>query len=268
MLSLLTLNIQAASLPRAKLIMEWLDSRDDDLIILTETSNGTGTEFLLAQCRAAGLGVVHTKSSDGDRGCAIIGRVPVTADPTLTARVSLPGRAVAVRVATQPAISVLGLYVPSSDRAPTKVAKKRTFLTTVASGLAALALAPAERAHLVVGGDYNVIDRDHQPPYKAFLPFEYEFLDTLGQLGLTDTHRDMHPDRQVYSWFGRGANGYRFDYFHTGAALTSRVTACDYLQEPRRQALTDHAAVTLSLDIAGAARTNDGRAIANAGALF
>src|SRR6185503_4590699 len=97
-LSLLTLNVQAASLPRAKLIMEWLDSRDDDLIILTETSNGTGTEFLLAQCRTAGLDVVHTKSSDGDRGCAIVGRVPVTAHPTLIPHVSLPGRAVAVRV--------------------------------------------------------------------------------------------------------------------------------------------------------------------------
>ncbi len=248
MLSVLTLNVQAAALPRARRLLAWLDARDDSLIILTETSNGPGTTYLLEQCRAAGLHVIHTPSPDGDRGCAIVSRLPTTARPDLIAGITLPGRAVAVTVNTDPAITVLGLYVPSSDRAPTKVAKKRTFLTSVVDGLRGLTA--DQRAHSIIGGDYNVISRDHQPRYPGFLSFEYEFLDALEQLDLADAHQRLHPATQAHSWIGRRGNGYRFDYLHTGAALTPYLASCNYLHYPREHQLSDHAAVTATLRLA------------------
>ncbi|WP_158632573.1 endonuclease/exonuclease/phosphatase family protein [Verrucosispora sp. FIM060022] len=252
MLSVLTINVQAAAPARAQRLLTWLLNRDDDVIILTETSNGPGTRHLLTELGAAGLTVTHQHSPDSDRGCAIATRVPSRPAPHLTAGISLPGRAPAVTLDTEPAITVLGLYVPSSDRAPNKVAKKRTFLTTVQETLTRLAT--TDRAHLVVGGDYNVISRDHQPRYPGFLAFEYEFLDTLSDLGLADIHQHLHPGVQAHSWIGRGGNGYRFDYLHAGPGLQPHLSTATYLHQPRLDGLTDHAAHTVNIDVWAAVR--------------
>jgi exodeoxyribonuclease-3 len=240
--------VQAAALPRAAQLLTWLTSRDDDLIILTETSNGPGTRDLLDWYRGAGAHVLHSRTGDGDRGCAIVSRLPLHPRPDVTQAVTLPGRAVAATIDTDPAVTVVGLYAPSSDRAPDKVARKQRYLSSV---LDALRRHPdAERSHLVLGGDYNVIPRDHQPRHRAFLPFEYAFLDTLrDEFGLLDAYRHLHPGVPAHSWFGRGGNPYRFDYFHLGAGLAGTLTGCAYLHEPRERAYSDHAAVTLTLDI-------------------
>ncbi len=245
MLSLLTFNLQAAALARAERILGWLARRDDHAVVLTETSNGPGTAHLLDRFRDAGMIVDHRRSLDGDRGCALVSRIPARVRPDLTEGISLPGRAVALTLNTEPAVTLLGLYVPSSDRAPAKVAKKKTFLTSTLDAIAAIS--DDERRQLVVTGDYNVISRHHEPRYPAFQPFEYDFLDQLAALGLADVHEHLHPGLQVHSWYGRGGNGYRFDYFHTGADLTTAVTGYVHLPDVRTGGLSDHDAVTLTL---------------------
>ncbi|MEU7611081.1 endonuclease/exonuclease/phosphatase family protein [Micromonospora sp. NPDC049204] len=247
MLSILTINVQAAALARAQNLLTWLLQRDDHLIILTETSNGPGTQHLLAGLRAAGMSVTHQPSLDADRGCAIASRIPTRPAPHLTAGITLPGRAPAVTIDTHPGVAIVGLYVPSSDRAPAKLAKKRAFLNTVTDALTRLSA--DDRANLVVGGDYNVISRDHQPRYPGFQSFEYEFLDALAAVKLTDVHRTLHPDVQAYSWIGRNGSGYRFDYLHAGAALMPTVVSSTYLHQPRQAKLTDHAALTACLNV-------------------
>jgi exodeoxyribonuclease-3 len=246
-LSLLTINLQATGLPRAAKIYDWLADRDDHAAVLTETSNGPGTAHLLDRFRAEGRTVLGMRSPDGDRGAAIVSRLAMTPRPDVTASISHVGRAVAVTLATDPAITLLGIYVPSSDRKPAKVAKKRAFLSSVLAAIESMT--DDERAGLVLVGDYNVISRDHRPRYPAFQPFEYEFLDGIAELGMTDAYEHLNPGRQVHSWYGRGGNGYRFDYFHTGAAVTSQLVSCDYLQQPRLLGITDHAAVSMDLSV-------------------
>jgi len=265
-LSLLTLNIQAAALPRAKALLRWLDGRPEHVFILTETSAGDGTAHLLDQCRRAGLDVIHTPDP-ADRGVALVGRVPLVARPDLVAGVSLPGRVAAATIDSRPELTVVGIYVPSSDRAPDKLARKRDFVTSL---LAAVDRFPdTVRGSLVLSGDYNVITRDHQPPYPGFLPFEYQMLDTLEDHGLVDAHQHCSPGVQAHSWIGRSGNGYRFDYFHVGATLTGRIAACSYLHEPRELKLTDHAAAALTLDLpAVTRRAADSSGLAGAGTLF
>lgn len=267
MLSIITVNIQAAALPRAQALLRWLDQRNDDAVIVTETSHGPGTTHLLHQCQAAGLVVLREPGVPGDRGCALISRHPIHTDPDLLAGISLPGRAVAGTLASDPPVTVIGVYVPSSDRAPAKVAKKQTFLATV---LAALRTLPhRQERHLVVGGDYNVIGHDHQPRYRGFLGFEYDFLDTLtGELGLLDAHQHLHPGVQEHSWIGRGGNGYRFDYLHTSPTLAAAIRTCTYLHEPRETGLSDHAAVTLGLAVNPAPGTLQHTPLSTAGTLF
>jgi exodeoxyribonuclease III len=244
-LSLLTLNLQAAALPRAGRLLTWLHARNDHAVVLTETSNGPGTAHLLDQCRQAGMFVEHRRSTDGDRGCAVISRIAATAQPALTAGISLPGRAAAVTLHTEPATTLLGIYVPSSDRAPAKISKKQAFLASILEAIADLP--EQQRRHLILAGDYNVISRHHQPRYSVFRAFEYAFIEQLTDLGMTDIHQHLHPGTQVHSWYGRGGNGYRFDYFHTGAAITADTTECAHLEEARTGKLTDHDAVTLTV---------------------
>ncbi|MDG4793074.1 endonuclease/exonuclease/phosphatase family protein [Micromonospora sp. WMMD1082] len=247
MLSILTVNIQATSRRRAEPLLRWLADRPEHVLLLTETSNGDGTAYLLDHFRRAGCHV-HHPTLDKDRGAALISRMPVTIRPDIAARLSIPGRAVAATIHTNPAVTVLGIYVPSSDRAPAKVERKRAFLASLTDTLNHL---PAdERAHLVLGGDYNVITRDHQPPYPGvWLPFEYALFDALTAVGLTDAHHHLTPGIPHHSWYGRAGNGYRFDYLHVGTALRDRLHSGSYLQEPRDQRLTDHAAVTLTLNL-------------------
>ena len=178
MLSILTVNIGAASRERAEVMLRWLAGRPESVFVLTETSAGDGTAYLLDRFRRAGYAVVHTPDANGDRGTAIVSRVRVAAPLTASfAGVTIPGRVAAVVLDTEPAIAVLGVYVPSRDRSANKTEKKQRF---VASLLQALDELPAElRDHVVLGGDYNVIPRTHRPLHPGFLPFEFGMLETL-----------------------------------------------------------------------------------------
>src|SRR5262249_15851933 len=108
---------------------------------------------------------------------------------------------------------------------------------------------PELRGRLIIGGDYNVIARNHQPLHPGFLPFELNLLETLERHGFVDAHQHCAPGTQAYSWIGRTGDGYRYDYFHTGHELGEQIRACAYLHETREQRLTDHAAVSLNLEV-------------------
>ncbi|MGH3922079.1 MAG: hypothetical protein ACRDTT_04275, partial [Pseudonocardiaceae bacterium] len=113
---------------------------------------------------------------------------------------------------------------------------------------------PRAFEHMIIGGDYNVIGRNHQPLHQGFLPFEFGLLETLEALSFLDAHELCHPGSQVYSWIGRTGDGYRYDYFHVACRLRSHVGGCTYLHDTREGRLTDHAAVTLQLQISDITR--------------
>jgi exodeoxyribonuclease III len=252
MLAILTINIGAAARERAGELLGWLARRSEDAFVLTETSAGSGTTYLLDRFRQAGYAVLHTPDANGDRGVALVSRVQVAEPLTAFAGVTIPGRVVAAVLDTTPVVAVAGVYVPSRDRSADKTEKKQTF---VASLLAALDALPADtRERLVLGGDYNVIGRTHQPLHAGFLPFEFGLLERLEAHGLADAHERCSPGMQAYSWIGRTGDGYRYDYFHVGPALVERLRACAYLHETREHRLTDHAAVSLTVSVDGIRR--------------
>lgn len=249
MVTAVTVNIGAASRERAERMLGWLAGRDDDVILLTETSAGEGTSYLLEQFRRAGYVVVNTADVDGDRGAALISRIPIAAASGLDpfGEVSIPARVAAAELCTTPRSWWVSVYVPSRDRSAHKTLRKEMFITSL---LKAVEQLPAgQRDHLVIGGDYNVIGRDHRPLHPGFLPFEFGLLDTLAAEGFVDVHARCVPGSQPYSWIGRTGDGYRYDYFHAGPSLAGAVTGCAYLHDTREQGLTDHAAVELRLDV-------------------
>jgi exodeoxyribonuclease-3 len=243
-LDLLTINLGATSRKRAERFVAWLSQRPEQVFMLTETSSGQGTAYLLNRLHRAGYHVVKTPDSD-DRGAALVSRVPVITELPLD--VTVPGRVAAAVLETEPRIMAVAVYVPSRDRTPEKANRKQVFLSSLLDALDGL---PDElRKTVVLGGDYNVISRSHRPQYRTFLPFEYDFLDSLGTRGLLDAHLHLWPDDQPHSWIGRTGDGYRYDYFHVDTAFAERIAASVYLHACREEGLTDHAAVNLVLDV-------------------
>lgn len=239
----ITLNIGAAASPRAGTILGWLHRRDDDVIVLTETSRGPGTELLSAGLTARGYEVIATPP-DNDRGVLIASRVRVRARLCARLDVTLPWRAAGVVLDTQPRLAVVGVYVPSRDRSPAKIARKKAFIRSFVKGLEGLP--STVREHLLIAGDYNVVSRRHHPPRKGYFSYEYAMHEELERLGFTAGHELDPTPRHPYSWVGRTGDGYLYDYVHLSDALHARLDACRYVQETRRRRLSDHAAVTFS----------------------
>jgi exodeoxyribonuclease III len=245
-LSVLTVNIGAASPERARLLLDWLAQRPEEVLVITETSAGPGTSWLLDRFRRAGFAVIKTADANGERGSALVSRVRVARDLTAEfATVSVPCRTSAAVLDTEPAISLVGVYVPSRDRSVGKTERKQRFIRTLVDACDKL---PGNlREHLLLGGDYNVIGRTHRPLHPGFLPFEFGLLDGLRERGLVDAYEHVAPGDQAYSWIGRTGDGYRYDYLHVGPGLADLIGACSYLHETRQLGLTDHAAMTLTL---------------------
>jgi exodeoxyribonuclease-3 len=247
-LNLLTFNIGAASQVRAAAILRWLRSRADDLIVLTETSGGAGTQLLADGLLADGF-TVRCRCDRGERGVLLATRVPIARDLSEQLDVTLPCRAAAVLLETVPRkLALVGVYIPSRDRSELKVARKEAFIASLLDGLRKLPT--AQREQLVVAGDYNAVARCHEPPLPGFFPWEYGLHDELEQIGLRSAH-ELRPRRDhPHSWIGRTGFRYLYDYVHVGTGLQRNVERCAYLHGPRERRLSDHAAVAVRLRIA------------------
>ena len=240
----LTLNIAVAAPARAEGILAWLGRRDDDVLILTETNGRPGTRLLIEGLAARGY-AIHATIDARERGVVVATRLPVKSFLDSQLQVTLPCRVAGVVLDTEPAVAVVGVYVPSRDRSPQKIERKRVFLESLLEGLRRL---PAGlRRHALLVGDYNAVARRHEPPLPGFFMYEYAFHDALEQLGLRAAHELGAPLAQPHSWIGRTGRGYLYDYMHVGHALQPLVQRCLYLHGPRQRGLSDHAAVALRL---------------------
>ncbi len=106
----------------------------------------------------------------------------------------------------------------------------------------------------MIAGDLNVLEPDHDPRYPVFGEWEYDFYRAFGLAGFDDAFRIKEPSAMDYSWFGRPSadgerNGYRFDHAFVSRAHHRAVVACRYDHSVRTAGLTDHSALTLTLDL-------------------
>ena len=242
-LTVTTLNVGAAAAPRARQLLRWLRTRGSDVLVLSETSAGAGTAVLAEGLRASGyqvLGACEPK----DRGVLIAVRGLAIETPMVKSAVTLPSRAVCARLDGSRSVSVLGVYVPSRDRSPAKVERKRGFIGSLLSFLHGLQ--PETRDWLMVVGDFNIVSRRHEPPLRGYFDFEYALFDAVEELGFRLAH-ELRPARTFpHSWIGRTGIGYLYDYVFVGRALHDRIESCRYLHGPRQNRLSDHAAITVS----------------------
>ena len=115
-----------------------------------------------------------------------------------------------------------------------------------------------ERPDLIISGDYNICHKPidiHDPVrlknVSGFLPVEREWLTNFLELGLIDSFRHLHPEKEQYSWWSYRANarernkGWRLDYLLITQDLKPRLKRALILQEAKH---SDHCPVLLELD--------------------
>lgn len=244
-LDVLTFNLNNPGRPRAERQFAFLTSRPEPVLVLTETAPSAGCDWLAQQFTEAGYHVEFPQPERGERGVMLVSRLALA--PSDTRVDYLPHRAVAAYVETdQGPVEVIGLYVPSRDTSPVKVARKQRFLRECC-----YALPSGHASQRVVIGDHNVIEPHHQPRYPFFRRWEYDFYKWFAEAGYVDAFRRLHPYAAEYSWVGRTGDGYRYDHVHVSESLTDTVRSCLYIHEPRTMEtrLTDHSALTVQLDL-------------------
>lgn len=245
-----TLNVGAAASARAQALLRWLRRRGSDVLVLSETSAGPGTDLLVTGLRDCGY-QVSGACEPRDRGVLIAARGDAFERAAVSASVTLSSRAVCVELEGSTALNILGVYVPSRDRSPSKIERKRNFIASLLSCLESME--PEVRDSLLIVGDFNVVSRHHDPPLRGYFQFEYDLFDTLDKFGFTPAHELRPSESFPHSWIGRTGTGYLYDYVFVGQALRDTVTKCQYLHGPRETRLTDHAAVTISCEFDEAA---------------
>jgi exodeoxyribonuclease-3 len=241
---ILTFNVSVAAEPRATRILRWLRRRRDHLIVLSETNGGPGTELLRAGLVEDGYRTFAAPDPT-ERGVLLASRLPVR-KALAPLPVTLPARAQGVVLDTPRPFAIIGVYIPSRDRSPAKVTRKRHFISSLLRVIESFP--ESRRRDLLLLGDYNAVARDHKPALPGFFPYEYGFHDHLAKLGLNPAH-ELRPwgQGQPHSWIGRTGIGYLYDYAHLGGAVGECLLRCRYLHGPRNQRLSDHAALSLTL---------------------
>ncbi|MFE0025517.1 endonuclease/exonuclease/phosphatase family protein [Amycolatopsis sp. NPDC059021] len=254
-----TCNVQRANEQRTGRQATWLVNAYADVLVLTEVSAGKSGDLLAQLLLDAGFEVLLPEPSASDRY-----RVLVAARDAAVTRVDvepspMAHRCVAARVTVGTSeIGVTGLYVPSRGPKHRRNVDKRAFQDRVTAMLPHLESALAVQGPVVITGDLNVVEPDHDPRYAVFGGWEYDFYRAFGHAGFEDAFRLKEPVRMDYSWFGRPSaegkrNGYRFDHAFVSRAHRDTVLDCRYDHSVRTAGLTDHAALHVTLQVADTA---------------
>jgi exodeoxyribonuclease-3 len=151
-------------------------------------------------------------------------------------------------------LSIMSLYLPSG----TNDARLEFKLQYMADFKTYASKLKKEHPNLVICGDYNICHEPidiHDPVrlknVSGFLPVEREWLTNFLELGLIDSFRHLHPDKEQYSWWSYRANarernkGWRLDYLLITQDLKPRLKRALILQEAKH---SDHCPVLLELD--------------------
>lgn len=245
-LRILNWNIRNPSLKRAKEQADWINKTNANIIILTEVKYSEGGVYIRDCLESFGFNVFFPRPEKDDY-CVMVASKS-SASKNLNIKINfLPCRMVSITCETfLGKIKIVGTYVPSRGPIEKRNADKRKFQNQILDLLQHLS-ETRSTSNLIVGGDLNVVERNHLPHYPVFGEWEYEFYESFLKFGLADAYRTLNPHSQEYSWFGKEGDGYRFDHFFVSKNLLQYITECSYIHIPRTLKISDHSAMYLKL---------------------
>lgn len=242
---------------RARLdpLVEWLEHRQPDVVLLQETKV-VDQDFPSEEFTRRGYGTAFSGQKTYN-GVAILSRLPMR-DITFGLFDEPEPTEKRVIRATIEGLRVVCAYVPNGKDValpafPQKLAWLARFRTTL--------LQEMERAPLVVGGDFNIahtpldlFNPEHRDGQIHFHPDERKALSQLLELGLLDSFRTLHPEERAYSWWDyrggslRQNHGMRLDYLLVDQRLRGRLVEASIDRELRAGSRpSDHVPVLIRL---------------------
>ena len=256
MLKLASWNVNSLKV-RLDQVLEWIDASKVDVLALQETKV-VDEQFPVDAFTSRGLSVVFSGQKTYN-GTAIISRLPMKDILMDIPSMDDPQRR--ILAATVGDLRLINLYVPNgAEVGSDKYKYKLAWLNSVYSFIKEqLLLYPK----LAVVGDFNIApeDKDVHSPEEwqgCILVSELErqaFADLI-DLGLNDSFRSLHPDRQVFSWWDYRAAGFRrnrglrIDHILLSTPLMQGCTEVGVDVDPRRsERPSDHAPVYAILNL-------------------
>ena len=237
-------------------VLQWLETNPVDVLCIQETKL-TDDKFPQAEIEAAGYHVVFTGQKTYN-GVAILSKHPI-ADVQKN-NPQFKDEQQRIIAATINGMRIICAYVPNgqapdSDKFQYKLQWLASLKNWVQEEL-------QRYPELAILGDYNIApeDRDvHDPAawvgMNLVSPEERAALQSLLDLGFTDSFRLFEQVEKSFSWWDYRALGFRLnkgvriDHILLSAPLTKRCTACAIDKVPRKwEQPSDHAPVTATLD--------------------
>jgi exodeoxyribonuclease-3 len=236
-------------------VLDWLKEHQPDILGLQEIKT-IDENFPLEEIKAAGYHV-NFAGQKTYNGVAVISKLPATDIVTDLPGLDDPQRRVLGATIPQKNgdVRFLNLYIPNgSEVGSEKYEYKLGWLNALISYVKTQL---AEHKNFVMVGDYNIApdDRDLWDPegWKDKIlvsPPERAALQSLLDMGLTDTFRLFDQEDELYSWWDYRAAGFRrnhgmrIDLLLSSPAMTELCTASYIDKEPRKlERPSDHAPV-------------------------
>ncbi|MDD5639806.1 MAG: endonuclease/exonuclease/phosphatase family protein [Candidatus Pacebacteria bacterium] len=243
-LSLFCWNIGNPSIERAERQAKWLVNINSDIFVLTETKNSKGCLFIEDYFKNKNYNVVFEKPKNNEYGAMIVSKHQIEPILFYDYNDNLTARVVSVRTSlNKKKIDIIGTYIPSRDKSPKKVKRKKIFLKNLKEKFELY----NKDSDIIFCGDFNILEPNHIPHYSFFEEWEYSFYSFLKEYGFFDSFRHLNSDKKEYSWVGRTGNGYRYDHCFTSKRLISSVKSCYYLHTPKEEKLSDHSAIIIEI---------------------
>ncbi len=242
---------------RFDFLVHWLAARQPDVVGLQELKLETA-KFPHEELGELGYrAAVHGQKSWN--GVAVLARD----EPELVRR-GLPGeeeqgaRLVEARVG---GLAFVSVYCPNGKSVGHEdYGRKLEWMGSLAAWLGERAAGPA-----IVGGDFNVcpapIDSWDEAGHRGRIfhtDAERERFRAILECGYVDLYRDLHPDRQEFSWWDYRAGafhrgwGLRIDFLLGSPEVRQRVRSAEIDREYRKKkeglTASDHAPVIMELD--------------------
>lgn len=226
-MNLVTLNIQHGGGKRIHRILEYLQSLDADVIVLTEFRENSNAQVL--RCGLATAGYLHFAAASVEpkkNTVCIFSRRPFVPRTYTELPPQERHRLISAHFN---GVAVYGVYFPQNK------AKAGLFEFFVKGQHR-----PTEAAYFIVG-DFNTglhfLDEEGATFYCTA-----EFSALLDS-GLVDSWRNRNPHKRKFSWYSNHGNGFRIDHVFSSAAADALIEQIYYDDRPRKAGATDHSAL-------------------------
>lgn len=226
-----TLNIRHGGGKRVPALLQFLQTLNADLLVLTEFRAGATGDAIQNGLAACGFGFQAPSSmKTGQNAVLIASRIEASTEDQAAGPPSQEHCLSVVRVGD---LTVLGCYFPQGER-------KRPVFNRV------LQLTRHLRPLGLVLGDLNTglpFQDENKRTFKCIDAFQ-----SLLQDNLVDAWRSRHQHDREYSWFSSHGNGFRIDHALATVSFNARVTSVEYDHSSRETRITDHSALVISSD--------------------